>query len=513
MYSQSWPKVYGNIIEAKGKKVIETYDKGMIIASNIEVNNYDRFMWLIKTDINGEILWEKRIGGGYRHYIDDINQTHDGGAIMIFRWSKYDLEEDPVILKMDACYNVEWCKVLHTEGFNRGVKVIQTPDSSYIALSMYHSPEPNERIFLFKLNKEGDVLWSHLYAQLNPGISIEEGFYLSLLPNDSSYLITGACKYIPTGGTNSMWIKVTKDGNEIYDVIWNDTTYDSNDSYGTVHYPDHYCSIGSRGYNLWDWSPEIFKLSNNGDRLGSYRISNIDTSASGSTISIYKDTMFVIGGRWEEDTPPFQGHCEIFLTDTIGNVIRQRTLFDNLQSPRNTIITYDNKILALCGFVPPGTSNWDTYLFKLNDKLEDDTLYNIQLNYDSLCPGNIVSDTFSLYCDVWVKIEEPLTSAEGSQMKIYPNPAKDRITIKIPEYVVSEQQTDNFEVTKANYLRGTPLKIYLYDVFGRLEKIINVAANHKEVLINVSDFMNGLYLAVLRDDNRIIGSSKFLVKH
>ena len=229
LFAQGWPKIYADNIDSGPRKVIETYDKGYLIISNIYINDYYRYIWLIKTDIDGEILWDKKIGeGAYRYYIDDINQTYDGGYIMIFRCSKYDIEEDPIVMKLDACANIEWCKTLHSDSYNRGVKVIQTPDSCFVALSMYHSPDPYERIFLFKLDQTGEVLWSHLYAQLKPGIYNEEGFDVTLFPDDSTYLITGTCEYSPTSSTNGLWIKVDKDGNEIYDLIWNDSVYNLN---------------------------------------------------------------------------------------------------------------------------------------------------------------------------------------------------------------------------------------------------------------------------------------------
>jgi len=158
-FSQTWPKIYGDNIDAGPRKVIETYDKGYLIISNIYISDYYRYIWLIKTDINGEIIWDKKIGeGSYRYYIDDINQTYDGGYILIFRCSKYDIDEDPVVMKLNACAEIEWCTTLHTDGYNRGVKVIQAPDSNYLALSMYHSPQPADRIFLFKLNQLGEVI-------------------------------------------------------------------------------------------------------------------------------------------------------------------------------------------------------------------------------------------------------------------------------------------------------------------------------------------------------------------
>ncbi len=175
-------------------------------------------------------------------------------------------------------------------------------------------------------------------------------------------------------------------------------------------------------------------MRNDGSKIGKYPLIGHEEGGAGSTISVLNDSTFVIGGRWEEDIIPFPGHCLLFLTDTVGNIIKKRTLFDELLSPRNTIITFDNKIMACCTFYPDG--NWDTYLYKLNDSLQEDTLYNVQLTYDSLCPNNIVSDTITLNCGIWVNTNEPYTTKEGSKLIIYPNPATDKINIQLPDILL-----------------------------------------------------------------------------
>ncbi len=60
--SQTWPKYYGETDKYDfSEDIIETYDKGYIMCGNI--NDYSsgtiKNGWLIKTDVNGEILWEK----------------------------------------------------------------------------------------------------------------------------------------------------------------------------------------------------------------------------------------------------------------------------------------------------------------------------------------------------------------------------------------------------------------------------------------------------------------------
>jgi hypothetical protein len=58
--------------------VIESYDKGYLLLGKFGAN-YSKYNWLIKTDINGEVLWEKTIGDGQHAIVfDEISEDQSG---------------------------------------------------------------------------------------------------------------------------------------------------------------------------------------------------------------------------------------------------------------------------------------------------------------------------------------------------------------------------------------------------------------------------------------------------
>ena len=56
-----WINVYYPDRDAIGKNITNSYDKGIVLVGKHGHNSVN-FNWLIKTNINGEILWEKAIG-------------------------------------------------------------------------------------------------------------------------------------------------------------------------------------------------------------------------------------------------------------------------------------------------------------------------------------------------------------------------------------------------------------------------------------------------------------------
>jgi hypothetical protein len=96
-------------------------------------------------------------------------------------------------------------------------------------------------------------------------------------------------------------------------------------------------------------------------------------------------------------------------------------------------------------------------------------------------------------------------------MNIFPNPAKDNITIELPKYIISEQNTEHFQVTKVHYQYTNNAVLEFYDIFGHKLKEIKVLNAQEQLKINVSSWHNGLYVAVLRNNNTIIAKQKFVV--
>ncbi|MFO7613934.1 MAG: hypothetical protein R6W71_04765, partial [Bacteroidales bacterium] len=114
--SQSrWVKSYFENEDVFVKCLTESYDPGYLISGKYGAN-YSKYNWLLKTDINGEILWQKTIGNGINSIalhdcaIDEPGNIHLGGST-----KAYDPKGDPLILKLNACGEKEWCRVFFTE--------------------------------------------------------------------------------------------------------------------------------------------------------------------------------------------------------------------------------------------------------------------------------------------------------------------------------------------------------------------------------------------------------------
>lgn len=117
--AQEWVRTLTDGNYAYPRWVIETYDKGyLMLINSTDINSMSIYLWLVKTDINGNKLWEKRIGTGQDAIsFSNVEETLDHGYILAGSFSKYGGPYfDPAIIKLNSCGELDWCNVIKTQG-------------------------------------------------------------------------------------------------------------------------------------------------------------------------------------------------------------------------------------------------------------------------------------------------------------------------------------------------------------------------------------------------------------
>ena len=305
---------------------------------------------------------------------------------------------DTYILKLNACGEEEWCKIFHIpQDWEFGLDIKKIPGGNVIALVMYHGTNSHdERIWLFKLTPDGELIWQKLYAQSDPKLFNEDPNEI-IITSDTNLLITGMCYYpnpgqVDPGWIRPYWIKVDSSGNELWELPWGIEEY----FYGIAFYSkqdqyNNYYSVGKHieivAKNEMD-HPALFKISNNGEQLYYKDIVSFSEYGMATTLDFLNDSTLVVGASWCMTLDTCYKNC--YLLDTLGNIINERTLIVSLSNIIGADITHDGKIVMTGGFCLDG--NCDIYLWKMNSNLEFDTLYNGQYEYDTLCPYPIASD-------------------------------------------------------------------------------------------------------------------------
>jgi len=108
--AEYWAKTFGGTSFDFARSIHQTTDGGYIIAGITYrfFGNNDYDFWILKLDDSGVVEWEKLYGGFYSDFVYSIQQTSDGGYIVVgFEQSFCD---GCWILKLDNMGNVSWQK-------------------------------------------------------------------------------------------------------------------------------------------------------------------------------------------------------------------------------------------------------------------------------------------------------------------------------------------------------------------------------------------------------------------
>ena len=75
-----WDRDFGGQDYECGYSVQQTSDGGYIVAGDaLSPTDYDNTSWVIKTDTNGNMVWDSTFGSGLAR---SIQQTSDGGYVV-----------------------------------------------------------------------------------------------------------------------------------------------------------------------------------------------------------------------------------------------------------------------------------------------------------------------------------------------------------------------------------------------------------------------------------------------
>lgn len=215
-----WEKNYGGAMWESGGIIEQTPDGGYILSgtSNGPSNTKNYF---IKTNINGDVMWEKEYAiGMYNSFGVSVTQTPDGGYMGISRGRKNTLCEGLYLLKMDSKGDTVWTKFHGCVDFCESLQ--KTSDGGYIVTATKKT-DIGYRAYLLKLDSMGDKQWENIYG----GPYETRGFGVSVNA-DGTYMLAGR-NQINSNDFGAYIAKIKPNG----DSLWTRTIAGQGSSYGS----------------------------------------------------------------------------------------------------------------------------------------------------------------------------------------------------------------------------------------------------------------------------------------
>jgi hypothetical protein len=203
----SWQKTLGGSDDDQAKDIQQTIDGGYIVTGHsrsddgdLTFNNGSWDVWVIKLDNNGNVTWQKTLGGSNEDASWSIQQTTDGGYIIAGQTSSNDGDltgnngfVDFWVVKLDELGSISWQKSLGGTGDDRANSIQQTTDGGYILTGRSSSNDGdvtgNNGLYDFwvvKLDSAGNFDW-----QKSLGGSGEDRGNSIKQTTDGGYIVAG----------------------------------------------------------------------------------------------------------------------------------------------------------------------------------------------------------------------------------------------------------------------------------------------------------------------------------
>jgi hypothetical protein len=213
--SWEWVKTFGGSNDDWGSSVQQTSDGGFILVgttTSFGAGGFD--VWLIKTDADGNKLWEKTFGGIRDDRGHSVQQTSDGGFILLGWTESFDAREADVwLVKTDASGNIEWDRTFGGSDRDKGSSVQQTSDGGFILVGYTESFGAGwADVWLIKTDADGNKLWEKTFggSGLDSGSSVQQ-------TSDGGFILVGYTTSFGAGGFDVWLIKTDADGNKLWE--------------------------------------------------------------------------------------------------------------------------------------------------------------------------------------------------------------------------------------------------------------------------------------------------------
>ncbi|MFQ5906313.1 MAG: T9SS type A sorting domain-containing protein [bacterium] len=315
----TFERTYGGVQADWGRSVLQTPDGGYVIAGCTESSGAGGFdVHLIKIDSLGDMLWEKTYGGSSDDLGYSVRQTTDGGYIVVGETQSFGAGwEDVYLVKTDAFGDTLWQKTCGGASHDMGYSVEQTLDGGYIVVGASRSFAAGwYSVYLVKTDSLGDILWQ----TTSGGIDGDYGYSVHRTP-DGEYVIGGETESFSVGLSDFWLIKTDFLGG----VVW-DTTYGgAADDHGYSLQPTldgGYVFVGQSYSFGADADVYVIRTDSSGNVLWdtTYGSSSFDV---GYSVQQTSDGGYVIAGRRE--SLGAGGDVYLIKTDSSGDVLWERT--------------------------------------------------------------------------------------------------------------------------------------------------------------------------------------------
>ncbi len=351
-------KTYGGSGDELGKATIETPEGNYVVTgSTTSWGNGLTDGYLLMTDHNGELIWQKTFGGSGAEGFNNLVRTPDGGFLVLGASTSFGSGlNDFYLVKTDASGNQQWSQAYGGSDHDIGIGICATSDGNYLLAGMTASygSGPDD-IWLLKVDPNGTVLWNKTYG----GSSGEWGYGVTEM--SGAYYLFGHTESYGSGDRDFYLLKLNTSGDTLWTRTYGGSGYEQSSTIyktasGELLLCGHSASFGHPEHNLF-----AVKVNASGTLL--WQLNYGGTYHDGGECGIEIAGNFYLAGRSDS----FGNHSEnmyLVKADISGNNTSELNFGGQAPDAAYSIIETNTSLLLTGNTSSYGKGNNDIYLVR-----------------------------------------------------------------------------------------------------------------------------------------------------
>ncbi len=387
----TWQKVYSTNSYDEGRSVIQTYDTSFVVAGASSGFDGNSDMLLMKVDSLGNFKWAKTFGGAQIEWAEEVIETKDSGYVMLgysnsFGTGDYDI----YLVKTDVNGNLLWTKTYGGADWDFGFDIALLHDGGFILLGETFSyGSGNNDIYAVRTNSVGDTIWTKTFG----GSGFEKPSDV-IFTSDSNIVIIGESTSSGAGLEDIYIIKIDTLGNEIWNNVSGSVGSDKGASIVEDNAGDFYFIYNTNFGTVGDWDMHPGKISKNGtlsSPFGTYfggameEYCNELIYDSGNDVYYFTGYTYSVGAGLSD--------MQIYKASNGGWWMDGNTFGDNAEEEGQSIkLCYDGGIIST-GYTNLGAGVRSVFLVKMDQNIvssggfPEDIITGVAENSDRLGVG------------------------------------------------------------------------------------------------------------------------------
>jgi hypothetical protein len=158
-----WQKTFAGDNQIILRAITEVGNDYVVIGDVNTISN-QRQIWILKIDSNGSIIWEKEIGGTGNEFVQSSSTDSENNLIIAAHTNSFGAGEDDVwLIKIDVNGDILWQKTYGGTSYEEKPQIISTSNNDFIIAAEARSFGDNQ-LWAFKITSEGNVIWQKAYT-------------------------------------------------------------------------------------------------------------------------------------------------------------------------------------------------------------------------------------------------------------------------------------------------------------------------------------------------------------